>query len=238
MNVRKFALVMALVAISSSSVFAQTDFFWSTFNLNEGATNDDVKVELNNGDTGSLFLYYSTNGPADSNLSVGAFLDVATSAAGVIQFTRAETFDFNISVSGTPIDKRWLDDMGGGGSAGETGTVTDDLIDEWNAFTVTGGQGILETNNGSGAFLDEGYDAGADAFLFGVIDFTVIGNDGDSVDLLTSAGDGMIVNGGSVVDASFGLATINVGGGGVIPEPTTAGLLAIGLVGVVARRRR
>ena len=127
--------------------------------------------------------------------------------------------------------------MGGGGSAGETGTVSADLIDEWNAFTVTGGQGILEANNGSGAFLDEGYDAGADAFLFGVIDFTVIGNNGDSVDLLTSAGDGMIVNGGETVDATFGAATINVGGD-VIPEPTTAGLLAIGLAGLVARRRR
>ena len=237
MNVRKFALVMALVAISSSSVFAQTDFFWSTSALGQGASNEDVKVNLSNGDTGSLYLYFSTNGPADSDLSVGAFLDVATSQSGVIQFTRAETFDFAITVAGTPIANRWLDNMGGGGSAGETGTVGDDLIDEWNAFTVTGGQGILESNNGSGAFLDEGYDAGADAFLFGVVDFTVIGNDGDSVDLFTSAGDGMIVNGGDVVDATFGAATINVGGG-TIPEPTTAGLLALGLAGIVARRRR
>ena len=64
---------MALVAISSSSVFAQSDFFWSTSALNSGATNSDVDITLNNGDTGSLYLYFSTNGPADSDLSCWCF---------------------------------------------------------------------------------------------------------------------------------------------------------------------
>ena len=235
MNTRIYSAVLVLMTVLSTSISAQTDFFWSTFDLNSGAANSDLKATYEQGDTGSLFLYFSTNGPSDSNLSVGGFLDVATSMNGVIEFTRAETFDFTINVGGTPIGNRWLDDMGGGGSAGETGDVMANFIDEWNAFTVTGGQGILESNNGQGVFLDEGYDAGADAFLFGVVDFTVVGSMGSSVDLITSVGDGMVVDGGTALDPEFGNATINVTG---IPEPTTVGLFAVGFAGVAARRRR
>ena len=218
--------------MSLSSVSAQGDFF---FSFTEGGANMDQKGEFEVGDSGSLYVYWSTNGPADSDLSVGAFIDVFTDVAGVIEFTAAETFDYQITVAGQPIGNRLLDDMGGGGSVGPAGSVGADFIDEMAAFTVTGGPGILESNNGDGVFLDSGYDASNDGFNWGRIDFNVVGE--GSTNVTGAAGDGMIVNGADVVDATFTTATINVGGG-IVPEPTTAGLLAIGLVGLVSRRRR
>ena len=167
-------------------------------------------------------------------MSVGAFIDVFSSAAGVIEFTAAETFDYWVSVGGSPIGNRLADANGGGGSFGPADSVTADFIDEMSAFTVTGGPGILEANNGTGAFLDEGYDASNDGFNWGRIDFNVIGN--GTTDITGAAGDGQIVNGGDVVPAVFTTATVTVGN--PVPEPTTAGLLAVGLAGLVARRRR
>ena len=234
MNSKTTSLFVCLTIFLPISVFSQTDFFWSFHDLNDGATNSDAVGNFAIGDTGSLFMYYSTNGPADSDLSVGAFLDIATSQSGVIRFTDAETFDFAIHDTNTnlPIDNRWLDEKGGGGSAGHTGTVLDDFIDEWNAFTVTGGTGILEHNNGQGMFLDLGYDAGADGFLFGRIDFEVIGR--GSVDIFAELGDGGIgFCGAEACEYWFGGAVVNV-----VPEPGVGGTILIALLTITMNCRR
>ena len=233
MNVRNFSLVLAIAVMSVGSVSAQGDFF---FSFTEGGTNGDQAMDFEVGDTGSLYVYWSTNGPSDSDLNVGAFIDVFSSTSGVIEFTAAETFDYVISVGGQQTGNRILDANGGGGSVGPAESVSADMIDELAAFTVVGGPGIIEANNGTGVFLDEGYDANNDGFQWGRIDFNVVG--AGSTDVTGAAGAGQIVNGDAVVDAAFTTATINVAGGPVIPEPTTAGLLALGLAGLVARRRR
>ena len=227
MNVRNFSLFLAIVAMSVSSVSAQSDFF---FSFTQGGTNGDQSADFAVGESGSLWVYWSTNGPADSDLDVGAFIDVFTSASGVLEFTAAETFDYDLLVAGNPSGLTRLNGEGIGAV-----TPTADFIDELAGFTVTG-NGILEANNGSGVFTDAGYSAANDAFEFGRIDFNVIGD--GSVTVTGEAGDGLIVNGADVVDATFSTATVNVGGGNDIPEPTTAGLLALGLAGFVARRRR
>ena len=226
------SLLISLIstAIFTTLSFSQTDFFWSTQGLNEGATNSDAVLELAPGESSSLYLYYSTDGPADSDLSVGAFLDVFTSQAGVIEFTRAETFDFDITVAGNDVGNRWTDENLGGGSFGETGSVTAQFIDEWHAFTVLG-LGIVEPT-GSGNFVDEGYDVAANAYLFGQIDIVAIGT--GSVDLATQSGENLIVNGSEIVPATFGGATISV----QIPEPSGAGLSVLLLGFVCGRRRR
>ena len=226
-----FVLTIGLLLASVSNVQGQSDFFWA---VEWGGLNSDAIANYKPGESGSLYLYYSTNGPSESDLSTAAFLDIATSNSGVIKFTHAETFDFQINVGGTPIGNRWLDFQGGGGSAGKTGDVFDDFIDELHAFTITGGPGILEFNNGSGAFLDEGYNSFSEAFLFGMIEFDVIGSPGSSVDLLTSVGAGSVVNGNTAFEPVFGEATINILG---IPEPSTCSCFAILLLGVVVRRR-
>lgn len=97
-----------------------------------------------------------------------------------------------------------------------------------------GGLGILNLYTGP-IFLDFGYDADADAFLFGRVGIEVVGE--GVTDIQIAVGDGLIVHDNVALTPSFGAGTIT-GVGDAIPEPTTAGLLAMGLVGLVARRRR
>ena len=225
MNVRNFSLVLALVAFSASSVFAQDHLFYSLTN-DASTSNSDAKLTLNVGETGSAYIFWDNN---LSDLDTGAFLDFATSMAGIVNITAVETFDFDILVGGTvDVGDRWGDSFGPGtvGMDGQTASA--------NAFTVVAGDGIIDLNTG-GTFLDGGYNADADAFLFGRIDFEAVA--AGSTDVLTSPGSGGIVHNGATVDATFGGLTVNVKGD-AIPEPTTAGLLAMGLVGLVARRRR
>jgi len=208
MNKTILSLVATLIAIAPGNTFAQTDFFWSLNGLNQGAVNADLSVELAAGATSTAYLYYTTNGPADSDLTTGAFLDLATSQVGIIQFTNAETLDFNIELFFNPVGVRW------GDSFGATAIVFDDAVDELSAFTFFTGSGIMESQNGSAGVLDTGYDAGSDSFLFAKVDFTVIDDPataGATVDVITSAGAGGIVSGISSVPATFGGLEITVG---------------------------
>ena len=180
----------------------QTDFFWSFADLGGGAVNDSMPVgNFSEGSSGSMFMYYD---PSMGDIDTGAFFDLQTSAAGVIEFTNAVAFDFDITVNDTPFSVRW------GDAFGETGTVTSTMIDEWGAFTVVSGDGMVIENTGP-TFIDEGYDVSTGAFLFGRVDFNVIGMEGDSVDIQTSAGDTGIVHNGMLIDPTIGIATINIG---------------------------
>ena len=179
----------------------ESDFFWSNVGLDSGAVNDSTGVfSYAPGSSGSLYLYYDT---MMSELDTGAFIDIATSTSGVIEFTFAETLDFDITTSGTPFSLRW------GDASGPTGDVTSDFIDELGAFTVIMGTGILNENTGP-IFFDEGYDFDSESFLFARVDFNVIGPEGSSVDILTSAGVTGVVHQGMMLDPLFGVATINV----------------------------
>ena len=188
------------------------------------------------GDTGSLWIYWSTNGPADSDLEIGAFIDVLSSNSGVIEFTAAQTFDFEIvrTDSGDGVGNRLQNANGAGGFAGPAMSVSADLVQELAAFTVTGGPGIIESNNGSGEFLDTGYDATSDAFQWGRVDFTAIGQGQTAV--TGERGDGAVKQ--FPIPYVFNTATINVGGGPAVPEPTTTVVTAFALAGIAARRRR
>ncbi|MEM9411944.1 MAG: trypsin-like serine protease, partial [Planctomycetota bacterium] len=179
----------------------ETDFFWSTAALGQGASNSSMAmIPASQGESGSIFLYYDT---MTSEVDTGIFLDISTSIPGVIEFTNAESFDFDILAAGVPFSVRW------GDAFGELGDVTPNFIDEFGAFSVVGGTGILNQNTGP-TFLDEGYDPMADAFLFGRVDYTVVGAVGDVVDITATAGDLGIVNAGMLVDSTIGMASIVV----------------------------
>ena len=176
-----------------------TDFFFSL--QNAGAFNtSNAEATLTTGTSGSIFVYFD---PTTSDIDTGAFFDIQTSVPGVIEFTNAETFEFDITANGTPFGVRW------GDAFGETGTVTSDLIDEWGAFTVVSGDGMISANTGP-VILDEGYDISSGAFLFGRIDFNVVGAPGTSVDIIASPGDTGIVHMGAELDAGIGSIRLNV----------------------------
>ena len=220
-----FFLSLSIFFLSYSTVFAQSDFF---FSFDQEGPNTNQSRDFNVGDSGSLWIYWSTNGPADSELTVGAFIDVFTSNSGVIEFTAAETFDYDIVLGGQTIGTRL-----NGEGLGPAQDLTSHFINEFFGFTVTG-PGIFEPNGPIGSIVDEGFSVINDGFEWGRIDFNVIGEGTTSV--TGAAGDGMIVNDDSIVDAAFSTVTINATS--QIPEPTTTGFFALALAGLAVRRYR
>ena len=171
-------------------------------------------------------------------MDTGAFLEVQTDNEHVINFTAVETFEFDVLVGDTPVGHRWTFDgkPGNGGSFGPGNIDADGQGLTMNAFTVNGGDGIIHQNEGP-TFLDAGYDAGAEAFLFARIDFDVIGI--GTVNLETSPGSGGIVNDGQTVNPIFGSATIE-GIGFVchlVPEPSSTVVLLFSAP-IILRRHR
>ena len=185
--------VVALLHTANAGMAQQTDFFWSTKGLNQGAQNGPLFVSAETGDMLSLYLYYSTNGVSDQDLDGGALLDLATSGTGTIRFVAAETFNPQIFAADTAFEYRWFRPMDSGnefGAAGEIGCVSDFEINEWGAFGITS-QGMTDSNTGP-LFFDQGYDADADAFLFGRVDIEVIGP-GRCAQILAGRGRGGVV---------------------------------------------
>lgn len=201
------------VALCTPIESQEFDFFWSVNDLNAGAVNEpEVVFPGLVGETGSLFLYYSTSGPTGFDIDVGAFVDIATSRPGVIRFTHAETLEFPFQVGDFVVGSRWDNGEDCPLTFGKIGTVTDNFINELGAFTVLG-LGIRAEN--ADLILDTGYDAAADAFLFARIDYEVVGTGCTQIQI----GRGQLgivretsgVEPGELFEPVFGSALINVG---------------------------
>ena len=184
--------------IQLSATFSQhgpVDIFLSDKDLFAGAFNTSAAVgQFNAGQSGTVFIYYD---PLFSELDTGMFIDIAASEPGVIEFTRAESYDFDITTSNIPIAVRW------GDAFGELATIEPNYVDELGALSVVSGTGMLLQNTGP-VFFDSGYDFSSGAFLFGQIDFDVVGQSGDTVNLTMTRGVSMIVNDGTALDPDFG----------------------------------
>ena len=151
-SLMNIVLIVSCIFVSNVSAQFQYDFFWSDMDLGSEALNQDLEIDLQVGEETTLFLYWSTNGPADSDISVGCAVDVMTSQTGIIRFESAESMDYDITIPSSgnaDFGNRLTDDQGGGGFCGPAGIVENDMIVELIAFTVNGGPGVLEANNGS-----------------------------------------------------------------------------------------
>ena len=137
------------------------DFFWSTSNLNEGAVNGPIDLTLNPGESTTLFLYYSTNGPTGTDIRNGYALNVATSQSGVIRFTGAETLN-----PSSDFGSRWDYPQ----ADGPAQSVGSDLITGLTAMRDLVGSGLSQAQ----APFDGGYDSTAQAFLCGSIELEAI----------------------------------------------------------------
>ena len=207
------SLLSVLVLANCSVAQFDYDYFWSNRSLGEGAVNEPQKIEVQVGQVVPLYLYWTTNGPADSDISAGCGVDVSTSEPGVIRFESAESYNIDILVQDIVVGTRWEDidggsggGYGGGGFAGPAFDVQPDFIDGLIALTV-GNNGILEFNNGSNVFLDEGYDVDADAFIFGQLVFTAVAP--GNIELITVLDEIGCVDGATALEpviASFGIS--------------------------------
>lgn len=197
---------------ASDPTGGSSDFFFSTAGLNAGTTNNSsLLLTPSIGDAGSLYIYVDgtfnadAGGVGEGGIDTGVLLDVATSNPGVIAFTGAKTFDFDIALtidSSVVIGPRW------GDAFGPAGALTADAIIGLDAFTVVAGDGILTSNTGTGPFLDLGYDVGANAFLFACIGWEVVGT--GTTEILIDELTDEVVHDGMQLEPDFGSATFFV----------------------------
>lgn len=228
MNLLRTNVLLAIVLYSCGSVVcAQTDFFWSTQYLNSGAVNaKSVEVFVPPGETGELFLYFTTNGPAMSNIKTGIQFDISTSNPGAIYFTESEALNFDLLFGPDQVDidlHRWY---GFGG-----GDVLNHRINRWIAFAFFDGNGIDEEVAEEFMLTDAGYDAAADAYLVGRIEFTVVTSATTRVRVLPE--DFLVIDalpgfcGASPVQAVFGEAVINPGAEWLVGDVDRNGIVEL-----------
>ena len=190
-----FLACLLSVCFSFSTAAAQdADFFWSLNDIGEGVVNEPLDIPVDSGTSATLYLYYSPNGPADTSLNTGFFLDIESTDPDVFRFVSAETLDFPVTVNSIDVGLRRWD---GGGindfAYGDTGTVSDGLVEGLAAFTFTSGSGISEFNDG-GVFLDEGYDVPVGAFQVAKVQLQAMGDAFESSFIRISVGSGQIVH--------------------------------------------
>ena len=214
---KRFLFAVAAVVCCSSSIFAQDIFF--AFGSGAASTDSQSLDVTTDGTTGQVNLY-SRTGLGLDGIQFG--FEVNTD---VVELTGGSAFDetFNV-IGGTRYNAPPLLVVeAGGGNYG----------------------GVNLTEQGLGTFIgelfDPGFDADAGGFLLATLDFDVVGN-GTAVFNPVLFGEGFRdTDFIDITDSiTFGTAALTVTGveNTGIPEPSSALLLAFGVAGYAARRRR
>jgi hypothetical protein len=175
--------------------------------------------------TGSLWIWLHN----DARLQSVAY-DVMTTNPGVIRFTGAEVFQYDLLVApGVDIGDRWNLPTSPGMISGDGQKII-------NMSAVNVDKSGLDPTTRN---FDQGWDALANpgpapgAALFARIDFEAIG--GGNTEVMLSMGSTLIVENSQVAQTQFSGATVTV-----VPEPATVslvGLAVLGLVGLARRRK-
>ena len=210
---KNLLLVLAIMAMSVGSAHGQVGDLFFSFESG-GATVDNPRGAFNPGDTGSVFVYYI----GTSDLDSGATFELSTDAGGVINFTGGEVFNNPAGADGLP---RW---------STVDATLSDDLQVVEGAFInlppLTPNVGVDVDN----PTLDADFDPATNSFGIARADFEVVGEGLTNISI-----SGQFVSSGAALDLTLGSITID---SAAIPEPTSAGLLAVVAAGLIGRRRR
>ena len=154
-------------ALSLSHVEAQTDLYLSYSAFGDGGAFENDSRLLRPGDSVSAYLW--VDGKTSMDISTEFF--VANSSPDLVVVDKFEVLNPDVVFIDNQgqefvLDQRW--------SALSTGVVNDN----YRFFTTNigaGGLGIRSEYDGSGVLTDLLYDPTSSAFLYGRIDFTVVG---------------------------------------------------------------
>ena len=198
----------------NATVAGPSDFFWSTESLGEGAVNQSLDLTLSIGESRTIYLYYSLNGPSASEIDDGVSINVGASSASIITFEEGGVYNFPVQIADITISERWGYPTGGYSNSGffnSAFSVENDLIVGMTTMNIAQGDGMNESNTsakGKLPFVDAGYDPVAGAYLFGkiIVNGTAVGQ----TNLITGPNALGISNDGQVLNATFNTAQINV----------------------------
>jgi hypothetical protein len=209
---KKILFAAAFVMASSPAFVSAQDFF---FSFDEFSRVPTTTVSGSTA-TGSLFIF------SDGNLAFRNLdLDFTNSDASVVAFTDATTFN----AGGKFADVVLLVPNNTPGTVSRP-TATDRRLFAFSLFEPGQDPAVQDTD----------FRPGASGFLLGQVDFDILGNGVANFDFIL--GDlGVTDRFGNQIPATFGSASVTVGVE-TVPEPSSAILLILGAVGMVARRRR
>ena len=209
--IKNFLIAAALVIASPALVFSQ-DFFWS-LDQNSLVTTDTVAP----GTSGTAYLF------SDGAFAVDALdINFTSSDSAVLLLTGGTTFNDDFLVLGTPAfnSSEVTINSGSDGrlfSASISGTqgIDPNLTEMFNPHFETG----VGPNGG---------------VLLASVDFDLLSAGAVTLDLSLGT-QGALELPDIVLNPTFGSASLNVQ---PVPEPSTASLLVLGAVGLIARRKR
>ena len=218
--IKNFLIAAALVIASPALVFSQ-DVFWS---FDSASANAEGTGEV--GDTGTAFIF------SDGLFGFDALdLNITSSDSSVLLLTGGETTNptFN-AVGGTRFDSSVL----------TIDPLATGVNDNGNPFAVNVAQNGV--NPALGPLFDPDFNAnvGANgAILLASVDYSVAGA-GEATLGFSLGAQGALQLPDIILAPAFGLGTFTGTGGGdpIIPEPSSAVLLVLGSVGLIARRKR
>jgi len=234
------AIAMATGSASGATVYFSTTGFGGGASLG----NPDHTVAIGDANF-DLHLYFVPE-PGDAAF-LGISVNLTSTVGGVADFVGLSVTNPDILVGAADVDDRW---------DGTGGTIpTPELISNMSGVAVTTA-GLTIGNNGTGPFLDAGYDATAGAFYFGSITLDPVGL--GTTEISISNGPIGTARAGDVPRPTGPVASIfygddptsvfgdDFGGTGtvtdatinVIPEPSTSILFGTGILFGFLRRRR
>ena len=218
---KRFLFAVAAVVCCSSSIFAQDIFF--AFGSGAAAT-DTLALDAADASSGQVSIFSRTG------LELPA-----------LQFGFEVNTDVVELFAGTAFDDEFNTIGGNRFDAPPTLNVVDAGSGNF------GGVALLENGVGSsiGEIFDPNFDPDAGGFLLATVDFDIVGN-GTAVFNLVNFGEGFRdADFNDITDTiTFGTAALTVTGVADapvvpgVPEPSSALLLAFGVAGYAARRRR
>jgi hypothetical protein len=210
--IKNFLIAAALV-IASPALGHSQEIFWS---FDQAALSSETTGNV--GDTGTAYIFSDGEFAFDA-----ADLNLTSSDSAVLLLTGGQTFNDEYETVG--------------GRSFNSSEVTTTGAGVGNLFSVS------ITENGINPGLNQfnpHFDANVGpngAILLASVDYSIEGA-GDATLGFEVGAQGVLQLPDTLVTPTFGTASLTAEGGAAIPEPSSAALLVLGSLGLVARRKR